>query len=98
MLGSLDAPKHAQQLAGVRRAHQLPAIALLKCRLMLGHRLKVKQLVEQLTNRTLVCHGRPPHALRTNMYAGHPNTGRPARLHPYRSSAFFAASTGSPSM
>ena len=98
VLGSLDAPKHAQQLAEARLAHQLTAIVLLKRRLTLGHRLKAKQLVEQLTNRTLVCHGRPPHALRTNMLAGRPNTGRPARPHSYKSSAFFAASTGSPSM
>ena len=74
VLGSLSALNHAQQLAGARLAHQLPAIVLLKRRLPLGHRLKAKQLVEQLTNRTLVCHGRPPHALRTNMFAERPST------------------------
>ena len=98
VLGNLDAPKHAQQLAGACLSHQLPAIVLLKRRLPLGHRLKAKQLVEQLTNRTLVRHGRPPHAPRTNMFAERPSTGRPARSYPYRSSAFFAASTGSPSI
>ena len=97
VLGSLDAPKHAQQLARARLAHQLSAIVLLKRRLTPGHRLKAKQLVEQLANATLVRHGKaslPEHA---NTLAG-PRVRKPARPHPYRSSAFFAASTGSPSM
>ena len=33
-----------------------------------------------------------------DMFAERPSTGRPARSYPYRSSAFFAASTGSPSI
>ena len=97
VLGGLDAPKHTQQLAGARLAHQLPAIVLLKRRLTLGYRFKAKQLVEQLTNRTLVRHGRASLPEHTNTPAG-PRTRKPARPHSYRSSAFFAASTGSPSM
>lgn len=98
MLGSFDASKHTQQLTGARLAHQLPAIVLLKSRLALGHRLKAKQLVEQLVNRTLARHGKASLLEHANMLTGRPNTGRPARPHPYRSRAFFAASTGSPSM
>lgn len=97
VLGSLDAPKHAQQFAGACFAHELPAIVLLKRRLTLGYRFKTKQLVEQLANRTLVRHGKASLLEHANTPADL-RARKPARPHSYRSSAFFAASTGSPSM
>ena len=96
-LGSLDVPKHAQQLVGARLSHQLPAIVPFKRGLALGHRLKAKQLVDQLANRTLTRHGKASLLEHANTPAG-PRARKPARPHSYRSSAFFAASTGSPSM